>query len=121
MKGGDAMKKSKNNLDKKIEEVMSAAAKAGADTNLYYVTTLDRYRTLIKLMEQLKEAIAVDGMTVTKEYVKGRQNVVINPAVSEYNKIAGTANQTVQTLIKIVQALDEASIMDAVMTDDDEM
>lgn len=114
------MKSKKINLNARIEEIMAAAAKTGADTNLYYVTTLERYNTQLKIMEQLKAAIAEDGMTVTKEYVKGRQNLVINPAVTEYNKTASAANQTVQTLLKIVQAVDATSIVDAA-ADDDEM
>ena len=71
-------------------------------------------------MEELKKAIAEDGMTVTKEYVKNRKNIVINPAVTEYNKTASAANQTVQTLLKIVQAYNDGNDM-ASATEDDEM
>ena len=42
---------------------------------------------------------------VTKEYVKGRGNVYTHPAISEYNKTATSANQTVATLIKIIKEL----------------
>ena len=59
-------------------------------------------------------------MTVTKEYVKNRKNIVINPAVTEYNKTASAANQTVQTLLKIVQAYNDGNDM-ASATEDDEM
>lgn len=113
--------KKKIDLNTKINEIIEAASKTGADTNLFYVTTLDRYNTQMKIMEDLKKAIAADGMTVEKEYVKGRINIVINPAVTEYNKTASAANNTVQTLIKIVQALNATSIMDAADTEDDEM
>lgn len=115
------MAKTKMNLNTQVEEVIQAAEKTGADTNLYYKTTLDRYITQMRIMDELKRSIAEDGMTVTKEYVKGRQNIVINPAVTEYNKTASAANQTVQTLIKIVQALDAASIMDVAAGEDGEM
>ena len=104
-----------------MDEIIAAASKAGADTNLFYVTTLDRYNTQMQIMEDLKKSIAADGMTVVKEYVKGRQNIVINPAVTEYNKTASAANNTVQTLIKIVQALDAASIMDVAESEDMDM
>lgn len=70
-------------------------------------------------MEKLKASIAQDGPTVKKEYVKGRQNIVINPAISEYNKTASASNNTAQTLLKIVQALGLNSIMDLEMEDDD--
>lgn len=113
--------KSKINLRAKMDEIIEAASKTGADTNLFYVTTLDRYNTQMQIMEDLKKSIAADGMTVVKEYVKGRQNIVINPAVTEYNKTASAANNTVQTLIKIVQALDAASIMDVAESEDMDM
>lgn len=70
-------------------------------------------------MEKLKVSIAQDGPTVTKEYVKGRQNIVINPAISEYNKTATASNGTAATLLKIVQAIGAKSIEDLNVDDDD--
>ena len=102
----------KKDFTVQINKIIEAAGKAGADTNVLYLTTLDRYKTQINIMEKLKISIAQDGPTITKEYVKGRQNIVINPAISEYNKTASAANNTAQTLIKIVQSLGMSSIMD---------
>lgn len=84
-----------------------------------YLTTLDRYKTQINIMEKLKISISQDGPTVTKEYVKGRKNIVINPAITEYNKTASAANNTAQTLIKIVQSLGMNSIMDLDVEEDE--
>ena len=109
----------KIDFTEQMDKVIEAANKAGADTNVLYLTTLDRYKTQINIMEKLKAAIAQDGPTVKKEYVKGRQNIVINPAISEYNKTASASNNTAQTLLKIVQALGLNSIMDLEMEDDD--
>lgn len=102
-----------------LDKIIEAAGKAGADTNVLYLTTFDRYKTQISIMEKLKISIAQDGPTVTKEYVKGRQNIVINPAISEYNKTASAANNTAQTLIKIVQSLGMNSIMDLDVAEDE--
>lgn len=116
----DAVAKKKIDFNQKIDDILAAASRTGAETSLYYVTTLERYNTQLKIMEELKKAIAEDGMTVTKEYVKSRKNIVINPAVTEYNKTASAANQTVQTLLKIVQAYNDGNDM-ASATEDDEM
>ena len=102
-----------------LGKIIEEAGKAGADTNVLYLTTLDRYKTQISIMEKLKISIAEDGPTVTKEYVKGRKNLVINPAISEYNKTASAANNTAQTLIKIVQSLGMNSIMDLDVAEDE--
>ena len=42
---------------------------------------------------------------VTKEYVKGRGNVYTHPAIGEYNRTSTAANQTVQTLMKVITTL----------------
>lgn len=113
------MPKKKIDFTKKLEEIVEAAQKTGADTSLYYVTTLDRYNTQLKILDQLKAGIAENGTTVEKEYVKGRVNIVINPAITEYNKTASAANQTVQTLIKIVQAYNDGADINSTAGDDE--
>ena len=59
----------------------------------------------MRVLQDLEKAIDEYGPTVTKEYVKGRQNLVANPAITEYNKTATSANGTVSTLINIIKAL----------------
>jgi hypothetical protein len=46
----------------------------------------------MRILSDLEGAINEHGATVTKEYVKGRQNLVANPAITEYNKTATAAN-----------------------------
>lgn len=107
------------NLEKDFRQVVEAAAKSGAETNLFYITTLNRYQTQVNLMEKLKASIQELGPTVEKEYVKGRKNIVVNPAITEYNKTASAANNTVQTLLKIVQAVGAQTITE--IDEDEEM
>ena len=59
----------------------------------------------INILNDLERSIKSDGTLVTKEYVKGRQNVYTHPAITEYNKTSTAANQTVQTLMKIITTL----------------
>lgn len=59
----------------------------------------------MQIMAELEKQIKELGPVVTKEYVKGRQNVCTNPAISEYNKTATAANNTVSTLIKITESI----------------
>lgn len=61
----------------------------------------------MKILSDLEKAIEEYGATVTKEYVKGRQNLVANPAITEYNKTATAANGTVSTLINIIKTLSD--------------
>ena len=61
----------------------------------------------MRILEDLEGAIREYGATVTKEYVKGRENLVANPAITEYNKTATAANGTVSTLINIVKSISD--------------
>ena len=63
--------------------------------------------TVYQGLKKLKKAIEENDVLVTKEYVKGRENVVVNPAITEYNKTATAANGTVTTLIGIIKGFSE--------------
>lgn len=103
----------KVNMRKQLEILMRAAEEANAEGNVLYLTTLDRYIVQLNMLEELKRAIKKHGTTVKKEYVKGRENIVINPAYTEFNKTTTAANQTLITLQKIVKNLGYSTILDA--------
>ena len=95
----------KINLQEKAEEILRKAEEKGVTQNFFFVTTFKRYQVQMKIMNELEKAMQSEGALVTKEYVKGRKNLVANPAITEYNKTATAANGTVSTLINIVKAL----------------
>ena len=68
----------------------------------------------MNILTQLEKEINKAGVLVTKQYVKGRENVYTHPAVTDYNRTATAANQTVQTLLKIITTLSEHSIEDSI-------
>lgn len=97
-------------LNEQAQEILRIAEKHGVEQNFFFITTFKRYQVQITLLNQLEARLKEDGPMVTKEYVKGRGNVYTHPALAEYNKTATAANQTVQTLIKIIKTLrDEES------------
>lgn len=96
---------SKINLQEKAEEILRKAEEKGVTQNFFFVTTFKRYQVQMKIMNELEKAMQSEGALVTKEYVKGRKNLVANPAITEYNKTSTAANGTVSTLINIVKAL----------------
>lgn len=95
----------KKSLQEQANEILLQAEKRGVSSNFFFVTTFKRYQVQMKILSDLEEAIKEYGATVTKEYVKGRQNLVANPAITEYNKTATAANGTVSTLINIIKTL----------------
>ncbi len=93
------------NLNEQAQEILRIAAQHGVEQNFFFITTFKRYQVQIKILLDLESKIKEDGPVVTKEYVKGRKNVYTNPAISEYNKTSTAANQTVQTLMKIITTM----------------
>ena len=92
-------------LNEQAQEILRIASQHGVEQNFFFITTFKRYQVQIQILNDLEKTIKAEGNTVTKEYVKGRKNVYTHPAISEYNKTSTAANQTVQTLIKIVTTM----------------
>lgn len=86
------------------KRILEQAERRGVSNNYFFRTTFQRYKEQLRILKTLKKGIKDNGATVTKEYVKGRENIVTNPAITEYNKTATAANNTVQTLISIMKS-----------------
>ena len=100
-----AVRKTKQtkSLKEQAKEILRIAEESGVQTNYFFLTTFDRYQTQIAILDDLKKRIAESETLVTKEYVKGRENVYTNPAITEYNRTTDSANKTVACLIKIIK------------------
>ena len=95
----------KMTIQEQVDRIIEQAESKGVSQNFFFKTTFKRYQVQMKILNDLEKAINEYGATVTKEYVKGRQNLVANPAITEYNKTATAANGTVSTLINIMKTL----------------
>ena len=107
----------KIDLNKQAQRILDAAQKSGAEQNFLFVTTFKRYQVQLKILSNLEREISEGDPIVTKEYVKGRQNIYSNPAISSYNKTADSANRTATTLMKIITQLKDLSM--EIMVDDE--
>lgn len=106
-------------LNKAADNLIKMAKEGGVEQNYFFTTTFTRYQVQIATMERLREEMESKGLFITKEYVKGKENMVINPAISEYNKTSTAANQTVQTLIRIIQTFAEGPVMQGAGKEED--
>ena len=102
------------NLNEKAKELLDLAQQANVEQNFFFVSTFKRYQVQLGILAQLETEIKNAGVLVTKQYVKGRENIYTHPAVTDYNRTATSANQTVQTLLKIITTLAEHSIGDSI-------
>ncbi len=99
------MANKKLTLNEQAQEILAIAEKHGVEQNFFFITTFKRYQVQINILNDLERQIKEQGSLVTKEYVKGRENIYTHPAIGEYNKTSTAANQTVTTLVKIITTL----------------
>lgn len=95
----------KISLNEQAQEILRIAEQHGVEQNFFFLTTFKRYQVQLQILNDLEKTIKQDGILVTKEYVKGRQNVYSHPAISDYNRTTDSANKTVETLMKIITTL----------------
>ena len=91
-------------LQEQADEILAKAEEKGIQTNFFFRTTFKRYQVQMQILNDLEKEIREIGPTVRKEYVKGRENICTNPAITEYNKTATACNGTVSTLINIIKS-----------------
>ena len=101
-------------LNEKAKELLDLAQQAGVEQNFFFLSTFKRYQVQLNILNQLEGEIKKAGVLV-----KGRENVYTHPAVTDYNRTATAANQTVQTILKIITTLAEHSIGDSIPDNDD--
>lgn len=107
-KRGKNMEK-KLNLKEQAEEILKIAEERGVHQNFFFMTTFKRYQVQIQMLNDLERALRESGTLVTKEYVKGRQNLYDNPAINAYNRTTDSANRTVTTIMKIISGFVDES------------
>lgn len=92
-----------NELEKQAKEIMRIAKESGVQGNYFFITTFKRYQVQLKMLDELEKSLEEDGLSVEKEYVKGRKNLYSSPAVKDYNATTDSANRTVASLMKIIR------------------
>jgi hypothetical protein len=94
--------KKPKSLQEQAEEIKRLAEESGVQTNFFFITTFDRYLSQLAILEELKASIEDNKSLVEQTYVKGRSNVVLNPAIRAYNSTTDSANKTVACLMGII-------------------
>lgn len=66
-----------------------------------FITLLEQLEQIEKIKRELKH----QKVTSVKEYVKGRENIVINPLEKFLGETQGRKDKTINTIIKIIKDL----------------
>ena len=101
-------------LNEQAKEILKKAEEKGAEHSFVFITAFRRYNEQIKQLADLRKIIEEEGLIVRKEYVKGRENIYMNPAVNAYNATCAGADRTAQLLMRyILQPLSDGDDKDA--------
>lgn len=106
-------------LNEQAEEILRIAETSGVQSNFLFITVFKRYQVQLNNLTKLEIAMKEDTRpTVNKEYVKGRENVVIHPLIQQYDKTTDSANKTVATLLRIIRTFSVGENQDLDRKDD---
>ncbi len=98
-------------MNKAAAELIRMAEEGGVEQNYFFTTTFERYKMQLNMLERLRKEIDAGELLIQKEYVRGRECTVANPAINEYNKTSQSANQTVSILIKIIKTFASGPVL----------
>lgn len=104
-------RKKKLPINRAADDLIRMAEEGGVEQNFFFTTTFNRYKVQLNTLTRLQKELGDGDLLITKEYVKGRPNLVANPAIAEYNKTSTAANQTVATLLKIITTFADGPVM----------
>jgi len=87
--------------------ILKLAKEKGVDKDALFVQTLRNYETLQLAIAKIDEVLKSDEVLVSKEYVKGRENIYLHPAVKELSKLTDSSNKTLAKLLLIIDKNEE--------------
>ena len=96
----------KKQTDGVLADLLKMAEDYSVSENAMFIAAANQYALQQKVLDGIRKTLeAGDGLMVTKEYVKSRENVYANPLVKELPKHADSANKTAQTMLDIIKTL----------------
>lgn len=97
------MAKDKRNVKDLAKGILEEATKIGLDSDSSFLTSYHLLEVQIEMLDALEKSFREDGATTTKEYVKGRENIYVHPAVDKYTKTSDSAFNKILKLRDMMQ------------------
>ncbi len=101
--GADLTERQIISLKERAKKILAKAREKGDEQALLFETIFQQYLEVLDHRQKLRDAIVKDGTTVTKEYVKGRQNIYVHPALAAYAQQGKLLLNTAQTLMTLIR------------------
>lgn len=101
--GTDLTEKQIVSLKERANKILARAREKGDEQALLFETIFQQYLEALDHRQKLRKALVNDGLTVTKEYVKGRQNIYVHPALAAYAQQGKLLLDTAKTLMTLIR------------------
>lgn len=101
--GTDLTEKQIVTLKERASKILAKAREKGDEQALLFETIFQQYLEALDHRQKLRKALVDDGVTVTKEYVKGRQNIYVHPALAAYAQQGKLLLDTAKTLMTLIR------------------
>lgn len=91
---------------KTIKELTAMAELYQIQDNALLQKAIEQYSFQLEVIEKIKKQLKEkDSLLTTKEYVKGRENISVNPLVKELPKHSDSANKTAALILSMIESL----------------
>ena len=97
------MKKTEKSIKELAKGILEDAIKNGLDSDASFLTSYHLLEVQIEMLDALEKSFKEDGATTTKEYVKGRENIYVHPAVDKYTKTSDSEFNKILKLREMVK------------------
>lgn len=88
------------------ESILAMARDYGVADNALFLQTLKNYETIQRSIEGIDQIVNQNNeLTISKEYVKGRENLYLHPAIKELPKQIDASNKTLDKMLDIIEKL----------------
>ena len=77
--------------------------------NALFNSALETYRLQLSVIRNIEKDVKAGNPTTEKEYVKGRKNLYIHPAIKELPRHVDSASKTAALLLSIIKDLGRES------------
>jgi hypothetical protein len=103
------MKKDERNVKDLAKGILQEAIDRGYQDDASFLTSYHLLEVQIEMLDSLEKSFKEDGATITKEYVKGRENVYVHPAVDKYTKTSDSAFNKILKLREMMNQENKSS------------
>jgi len=105
-RGYKEMAKDEKNVKEMAKGILQEAIDSGLGDDASFKTSYHLLEVQIEMLDALEKSFKEDGATITKEYVKGRENICIHPAVDKYTK---TSDSAFNKIVKLKEMIDKST------------